>query len=166
MLNFIKTMLMKKKSDAREVSPVKDEVNVSEVISDQEDSRFVAESPTEEAPVKDVTQSAEESSHPSPMSLEEAFCLGAGVDAESFAKAKAIIADIASMVSSQVFSPKLMQLALRLLNYDKTLEEARKEGFERGKKENLLKAASIPNLGGIRAPNSMRESIFDVARGS
>lgn len=109
--------------------------------------------------------------------LEAAYCLGAGIDEETFAKAKEILNEITMSVTSNQFNPKALQLAIRLLNYEEELEKARKEGRETGRAEKIAEAfrgkrakadeaASIPHLSGTKDMGTVRSnSIFDVARG-
>lgn len=111
--------------------------------------------------------------------LEEAYCLGAGISGEELAKAKAKLEEIAEAARGDEFNPEMLQLVLRILNYDRTIEEARRKGYEQGKAENAVdafrnkrsaaeKAASLPQYGGTKGIGAGRlsDSIFDVARGA
>ena len=109
--------------------------------------------------------------------VEKAYCLGAGISEETLGEAKKLLAGIAESVNSGKFAPDALQSALKLLNYDKALEEARKEGLAQGRNEKIseafrdkrrkaLEADVIPRLGGAKAIATGRGSIFDVARGS
>lgn len=107
--------------------------------------------------------------------LENAYCLGAGITPKTLAAAKKILAGLGVPDDSR-FNPSALQLALRLLNYDSDMEEARRLGYEAGKAEEIAaafrekrskaeEAAAIPRLGGLKKPLQRAESIFDVARG-
>lgn len=108
--------------------------------------------------------------------LEKAYCLGAGIDEESFLKAKHHLSEIAEAVNSKAFKPEMIDLALKLLNLDSLIEDARREGLEQGKKENIAEAfrnkrkkaeeaASIPHLHGSKGlGSSTKGTIFDIAR--
>ena len=108
--------------------------------------------------------------------LEKAYCLGAGIDEESFVKAKHHLYEIAEAVNSKAFKPEMIDLALKLLNLDSLIEDARREGLEQGKKENIAEAfrnkrkkaeeaASLPHLHGSKGLGSpTKGSIFDIAR--
>lgn len=109
--------------------------------------------------------------------VEAAYCLGAGIDSDTLARAKAILDEIAECLANPAFSPTALHYAVRLLNYEKSVEEARARGYEAGKAESLAAAfrnrrlqaehaASIPHYNGSRNVGTAREeNIFDVARG-
>ena len=101
-----------------------------------------------------------EPAEPEPDPVEEAYCLGAGIDRETLQEAKALIARIAQAASSGKFDPEVLHMALRLLNYDREIENARKSG-NKDKEE----AASLPHLTGTKGLGSTKgDSIFDIAR--
>lgn len=109
--------------------------------------------------------------------LEKAYCLGAGIDSESLAKAKKRLAEIAGALSEKAFNPELIHLALKLDNIDRLIEEARQEGLRQGRGERIeeafrdkrkraRQAAAIPHFNGTANPESPLgpDSIFNVAR--
>lgn len=110
--------------------------------------------------------------------LEKAYCLGAGIDEETLKKAKEILSEINASVTTGSFSPTALQFAIRLLNYDSDIEEARKRGMEIGRAEQIAEAfhnkrskaeeaAGIPHLGGTAGIGAAKENtIFDLARQS
>ena len=109
--------------------------------------------------------------------IEQAYCLGAGIDSTTLSMAKAKIAEIVEAAASNTFSPDLIHIALRLINFDKLINEAHRAGFEEGRNEKIAEAfrdkrkrageaASIPHLNGagdLKAPLGS-SSIFDIAR--
>lgn len=108
--------------------------------------------------------------------IEQAYCLGAGIDTDTLGKAKEIIRTIIDADSDERFNPEALRLAIRLLNYEKSLEEARRKGRDegraeeiaasfRGKRAKAKEAAAIPHLGGKKTQPKTDNSIFDVARG-
>lgn len=109
--------------------------------------------------------------------LEKAYCLGAGIDDDTLKQAKQKLFDIAEAVSSGAFRPEMLQLAIRIINFDRSIEDARKEGEEKGRKESAAEsarsrqaaareAASIPHLRGTKGLGNaaIGDSIFDIAR--
>lgn len=108
-----------------------------------------------EAPEEDAEDVASEESVGEPdeegvssVTLEEAYCLGAGIDKETLGKAKALLGEIAEAVNSNAFNPQILKLAIRMLNHDSA------------------KAASIPHFSGTKGMVTIGgNSIFDVARG-
>lgn len=109
--------------------------------------------------------------------VEAAYCLGAGIDDETLAKAKEIIAVIAEGHASGAFNPEALRLAVRLLNYEQSVKEARADGYRSGKADSIAEAfrdkrarareaAEIPHLTGARNIGTAKEeNIFNVARG-
>lgn len=122
----------------------------------------------------------DESTSPEPSindKIEEAYCLGAGIDKQTLGEAKAIIGKMAESVNSGVFDPEILTMALKLFNYDSTVKSAYEEGLEAGRNEQITEvfrrrkdaarqAAEIPHFRGAKGIGSIRktDSIFDVAR--
>lgn len=141
-----------------------------------------AEEPANEEPENPANEEAEEPANEEAddwqKRIEEAYRIGAGIDEETFNNAKALLNNIAEAVNSGSFNPELIQTALRLLNYDRLVEEARKSGYETGRGEKAAEAfrnkraaaesaASIPHLQGTKGMASpLSDSIFDLARGA
>lgn len=111
--------------------------------------------------------------------IEAAYCLGAGIDADTLARAKEILREITGDETREGFSPSALHLAVRLLDYDRRLEEARQQGIEEGRAERIAdafrdrrsraeQAAAIPRVRGGEGlgVGAQDESIFDVARGA
>ena len=109
--------------------------------------------------------------------LEKAYCLGAGINPDTLASAKEKLAEIATAVNSKVFDPELIQTAIKILNHDALLKQAREEGLAEGRNEKLEEfrnrkrrmaeeAAAIPHLHGTKKPESPlgTNTIFDIAR--
>lgn len=114
--------------------------------------------------------------------LEKAYCLGAGIDEETLAKAKEIIEVLSggnegSGKTLGGFNPKSLQMAIRLLRYEDEIEAARRSGYEAARSELIAdafrdrrsraeQAAAIPHFSGSGNMAPVREeSIFDVAKG-
>lgn len=128
----------------------------------------------EEHPENEQVES--ETTDVEPTAVEAAYCLGAGIDAKTFTKAKALLRELASEADSAGFNPQMIQMAIRLLNYEQTIENARKEGMEAGRREKIAEAFrnkrsaaaeadAIPHLHGTKNSGSTRSNtIFDVAR--
>ena len=125
----------------------------------------------------DVDESdGEEEAEAGPDPVEQAYCLGAGIDEETLNNAKAMLNKIADAVNAGVFNPEVLQVAIKILKYDETLEKTRKEAFESGKAEKIAdafrnkrakaeEAAAIPHLGGSKEGRTFRNgSIFDLAK--
>ena len=111
--------------------------------------------------------------------LEEAYCLGAGIDREALVDAKKKLSEIAEAVNLNRFDPRLIQTALKLINHDRLIEEARNEGREearadriaeafRNKRKKAEEAAAIPHFNGTKGLGNPfnGDSIFDIARGA
>lgn len=140
-----------------------DNLEPEEITEDQESTE--PSEPSEEP---------EETPQPDP--VEQAYCLGAGIDPETLSNAKALLGRIHQAVASSKFDPELLQTAIRILNYDRDMENALKEGYEKARAEQIAdafrnkrakaeEADSLPSLGGSKAMGVARkESIFDVAR--
>lgn len=109
--------------------------------------------------------------------LEKAYCLGAGINPDTLASAKEKLAEIATAVNNKVFDPELIQTAIKILNHDILLKQAREEGLAEGRNEKIEEfgnrkrkmaeeAAAIPHLHGTKKPESPLGSntIFDIAR--
>ena len=109
--------------------------------------------------------------------LEEAYCLGAGIDPGSLAMAKEKLVEIAEAFSGGKFNPDLIHTAIKLLNHDKLVEEARNKGREEVKAERLAdafrhkrrkveEAAAIPHFNGTKGLGAPlgSDSIFNLAR--
>lgn len=109
--------------------------------------------------------------------VEEAYCLGAGIDTATLSEAKALLYEVADAVKSGRFVPELLRKAICLLNYDRDVEKARREGIEEGRLEKLKEALdaknsaakeadAIPHLGGSKSLGNaaQSDSIFNLAR--
>lgn len=164
-------------ADAEELLDA-EQPKADEEIEAEEDSAAEQQPDTEEEPTVEQEPAGEQRPEISASALEEAYCLGAGIDAGSLAKAKELLAGIAETVNSGRFSPDNLNLALRMLNIEKLIEEARNEGLAMGrnakiteafrnKRNAAAQAASIPHLHGSKSVASpLANSIFEVARGS
>ena len=127
----------------------------------------------EETEVLDAGGNETESEETDP--VEEAYCLGAGIEPETLKKAKELLKEIRE---EKGFNPTALQFALRILNYEKSLEEAHKRGLEAGRAEQIAagfrdkrsiarEAEELPHLGGTKnIGRGSESSIFDVARGA
>lgn len=110
--------------------------------------------------------------------VEQAYCLGAGIDDETLAKAKALLNKIADAVVCNKFDPEVLQTAFKILSYEETMDKIRKEAFATGraekmaealrtKREKAEEAEAIPQMGGMKNAGVLRGgSIFEVARGA
>ena len=119
--------------------------------------------------------SADEPEPPLYSIVEKAYCLGAGIDEETLGKAKQMLGNISESVSSGRFDPDVLQMAIRLLNYDQAIQQAHREGLELGRTENITEifrnkrdkakeADAIPHLGGTKLSTTNCNTIFDIAR--
>lgn len=108
--------------------------------------------------------------------VEEAYCLGAGIDGETLARAKELLKGMGAGSKGGCYSPSALQMALRLLRYDEEIKEAHRRGYEAGRAEEIAaafrgkrlraeEAASLPHFGGVPELNNNETSIFDIARG-
>lgn len=142
-----------------------------------------APDPSEESENSENSEPSEpsessEASEPSDLNarIEEAYRIGAGIDDESFAKAKALLDEIRQGVNAATFQPAMLRLALRLMDYDEAISRARAEGIEQGRNEKIAEAfrnrrnaareaAEIPHFRGTKGMGTaLGNSIFDVAR--
>lgn len=129
---------------------------------------------TETSEESEDTESDEEPEEENP--IEEAYCIGAGIGNETRMRAKALLKDIADSVSSGRFNPEVFKIAIRILDYDSTIEKVRKEAYEEGNSDRIAEAfrnkrkmaeqaAQIPHFNGLKLTNPFKgESIFDLAR--
>lgn len=154
-----------------------EESNAQETASEESASE---EDQAEEGKTEESADKAQpESGKPQISALEEAYCLGAGIDSETLVKAKAILTEISTAANAEKFNPTALQLALRLLRYEETVEEAHRRGLEKGRAERMAEifrdkraraeeAAAIPHLGGTPGATGARDdnSIFALARGA
>lgn len=106
--------------------------------------------------------------------VEAAYCLGAGIDAETLSRAKDIIRRITEASTASSFNPEGLQLALRLLSYERDIEEAERRGYEaastervaaafRDRRSRAARTEAIPHLGGTPEGGSPADSIFSIA---
>ena len=116
---------------------------------------------------------------PDTEALEEAYCLGAGIDRQALANAKKKLSEIAEAVNLNRFDPSLIQVALKLINHDRLIEEARNKGREEARADRIAEAfsnkrkkaeeaAAIPHFNGTKGLGNPfnGDSIFDIARGA
>lgn len=139
---------------------------------DQPDQTQPSE-PSEPSKPSDSAEPSEPSELADP--IEQAYCLGAGIDADTLARAKAIMADFSASANGR-FRPELLQLAIRMLNYDEDIARAREEGAARARAEKsaeafrarrsaAAEAASLPHLRGCKELSTpLSDSIFSIAR--
>lgn len=109
--------------------------------------------------------------------VEAAYCLGAGIDSETLARAKGILGEIAETVNARTFNPEMLQLAIRMLRYDEAIDRARNEGRAEVQTERIEEAArrrrtkadeasALPHLSGTKGLSSpLGDSIFEIAKG-
>ena len=156
-----------KSSKNSESSENSDDFDNSENPEDSDDSESV-ENPDE------VVSDGERRNY---SEVEEAYCLGAGIDTATLSEAKALLYEVADAVRSGRFVPELLRKAICLLNYDRDVEKARREGIEEGRLEKLKEALdaktsaakeadAIPHLGGSKSLGNaaQSDSIFNLAR--
>lgn len=117
----------------------------SENSENSESSEIPESSESSETP-----ENTETSKSPEPdfaEAIKKAYCAGAGIDEATFEKAEAFLRNIAESVAGGKFDPEMIQLAIRMLNF------------------NAERAAAIPHLSGTRRMGTARgDSIFDLAR--
>lgn len=143
------------------------EAKAEEVVAPEEES---TENQSEEQPEDKETETKASD-------IERAYCLGAGLDEATFAKAKEILEKMAECVYGGKFNPEGLGMALKVLNYDAEVEKAREEGLTLGRSECIAevfrnrrkaaeKAADLPHFRGAKGMGSPFQggSIFDVAR--
>lgn len=168
-------------SEHAELSELSEQPKLSE-LSEQPESSDKSESSNKpdlsDEEGKDARDIQPENSEEGLSAVEEAYRLGAGIDSETFAKAKQLIADFGRAASAQTFNPEILQMAIRMLSYDATLERVRKEAYEEGRNEKLTEAfrnkrraaeeaAAIPHLTGTKGLGTIQtDSIFSIARGA
>lgn len=157
MFNKAKKIVDEKKESAKPVQPMTTANPLpAEERQDAEESDSDEEPASEEkAPAEENVETATEKKAESVNDLiEEAYRVGAGIDMETFNKAKAIINDFAAVVISGRFNPNVFRQALKLLDYDEAM-----------KRSAAQEAASIPHLQGSKGIGGSRgKSIFDEAR--
>lgn len=159
-------------SEAEEpVQEMETEVEVApEVQPEEESTEDQHESQSEAKPEEKETEATASE-------IERAYCLGAGIDEVTFAKAKEILEKMAECVYGAKFNPEGLGMALKVLNYDAEVEKAREEGLTLGRSECIAevfrnrrkaaeKAAEVPHFRGAKGMGSPFQggSIFDVAR--
>lgn len=149
-----------------------DQPDQSDQPDDQADQANQAQ-PSEPSKPSDPSEPSEPSELADP--IEQAYCLGAGIDADTLARAKAIMADFSASADGR-FRPELLQLAIRMLNYDEDIARAREEGAARARAEKTAEAfrarrsaaaeaASLPHLRGCKELSTpLSDSIFSIAR--
>ena len=187
-------MFRKRKLEEEKKDPCLKEENVQvneEQVSaeHEEESTATEEESTEDEsePLADTEPETETEAEPEPeaevesepkehLSLEEAYCLGAGIEKETLDKAKEVLSRIAESVNNGSFKPEILRMALRLLNYDADIENARKKAMEEARREKITeafankrsaaaRAAEIPHYSGTKGiSGSTGNSIFDMAR--
>lgn len=107
--------------------------------------------------------------------VEEAYCIGAGIGQEALLKAKALINEVAGAAADGSFSPRILNLAFRMLNYERDVEAARNQGIASAKTEaaaaeaalkesRAARAAAIPRLRSANRPTPLDNSIFAIAK--
>ena len=165
--------MFKKKKNEKEVTEVEETLPTSqeqqeEIVHESEqesgtetESEKETEMEQEQEPVPEQEEDAaqeedteqEEDAEPA-MSLEEAYCLGAGIDKETLVQAKELLTKIATAVNSNAFDPGMLRLAISILNRDK--EKKRSAAAE---------AAAIPHFTGTKGSSGIKsDSIFEMAR--
>lgn len=149
----------------------------TEPEAEPQEPQTTAGKPESEPEEPQTTAGEPEAEAEEPDPIEAAYCLGAGIDTETLAKAKALIKEFADATSSGVFNPSVLRYALKLLNYDSDMEAARKETEDAvrarladsklsSKQSRAREAASIPHLGGSSGIGTATgNSIFDIAKG-
>ena len=114
-------------------------------------------------------------SKPDVASLEAAYCLGAGIDEETLGKARSLISEFGAAASGEIFSPEALKMAVKILNYERDIEEAYRHGMEEGRADSVAersrsarsrieKAEAVPHFNGSKGGAPREDSIFDVAR--
>ena len=114
-------------------------------------------------------------SKPDVASLEAAYCLGAGIDEETLGKARSLISEFGAAASGEIFSPEALKMAVKILNYERDIEEAYRRGVEEGRADSVAersrsarsrieKAEGVPHFNGSKGGAPREDSIFDVAR--
>lgn len=178
---MIKEIFKKKNEEQSAAEPLLRDENVREEPAEEaaaeegEEKDSKLEAPEADKAAKEEAAKEEKAAQINREALEEAYCLGAGIDGETLAEAKKLLEEM-GVDPNGPFNPKGLQMALRLLRYDKAVEEARKAGYESGKNEEIAssfrdkrrrvkEAAEIPHLGGTKDIGVAREeSIFDLAK--
>lgn len=160
------------------VEPTAEEIREEQLEETRNEPSGSPEEEPEEATETEEGEEEAEGAEEPVTEVEAAYCLGAGIDRETLTKAKAVLKELTGGTKTGGFNPSALQLAIRLLNYDRNLEEARRHGYEAGKAEQIASAfsgkraraeevASIPRLRGAKdIGNGPENSIFDVARGA
>lgn len=145
---------------------MKDENNENAEADLQKDEIVAELPPQEEEPAEEPSEEPRSDERDFNAELERAYCLGAGIDDDTLRRAKGILLDIAEAVNAGTFRPEMLQLAIRIINLDRTVEDARREGQEKKRRESAAEAASIPHLGGTKGIGNAASgnSIFDIAR--
>lgn len=115
------------------------------------------------------------SRQPDVASLEAAYCLGAGIDEETLGKARSLISEFGAVACGEIFSPEALKMAVKILNYERDIEEAYRRGVEEGRADSVAersrsarsrieKAEAVPHFNGSKGGAPREDSIFDVAR--
>lgn len=156
--------------------PATDEPETAENETEEPEDVTEQNEKKEESEAEAGEQSEAESELADP--VEQAYCLGAGIDNETLTRAKALLNKIADAVVCNKFDPEVLQTAIKILSYEETMDKIRKEAFATGraekvaeglrtKKEKAEEAEAIPQLGGTKNAGAFRGgSIFEVARGA
>lgn len=131
------------------------EVSEASESSENSDNSENTEKPessenSENSESSEIPENSEAAKSPEPdftEAIKKAYCAGAGIDEATFEKAEAFLRNIAESVAGGKFDPEMIQLAIRMLNF------------------NAERAAAIPHLSGTRRMGTARgDSIFDLAR--
>lgn len=162
------------------VAETPDETPEAEEAPEADETLNTEESPDSNDPDNVSSVSPEtnstESDSPSPISpVEEAYCIGAGIGQEALLKAKALIKEVAGAAADGSFSPRILNLAFRMLNYERDVEAARNQGIASAKTEaaaaeaalkesRAARAAAIPRLRSANRPTPLDNSIFAIAK--
>lgn len=152
-------------SESSEDSASSDDCESSDSANNSEDS--------------EITEKSEDTERIGKEEIERAYCLGAGIDDETFAKVKGLLEEIAESVYGNKFNPETIRMAMKAMNYDNDLSKAHEEGLALGRSEAIAetfrnrrcaagKATEIPHFKGSKGIGSRLQgnSIFEVARGA
>lgn len=154
------------------------EQSVSSDDSESSDSSNSSEDP-ESSEKSEISEKSQDSERIGKEEIERAYCLGAGIDDETFARVKGLLEEIAESVYGNKFNPETIRMAMKAMNYDNDLSKAHEEGLALGRSEAIAetfrnrrcaagKATEIPHFKGSKGIGNRLQgnSIFEVARGA